>query len=72
MKGTTMKDKIKTNKTVGIPTNGVAGLALLFVSISIAYSNYVVFFGTNDLISKVMLAPSSAFVIIFLVYKAVK
>jgi hypothetical protein len=48
------------------------GLGLLFVCISIGYANYVVFFGTSDLISKLMLIPSTIFALGFLVYKAVK
>jgi len=61
--------KIKQN---GIPVNGLAGLALLFVCISIVYANYVVFFGTTGLVTKVMLIPSSLFVIAFLIYKSTK
>lgn len=52
--------------------NGLSGLALLFVCVSIGYANYVVFFGTTDLVSKLMLIPSTAFVLLFLVYKAIK
>ena len=63
-----MKKEVKS-----IPkTNGIVGLALLFVSVSIVYANYIVFFGTNDPISKIMLIPSTVFVLTFLVHKAVK
>jgi hypothetical protein len=62
----------KKNNTQGIPVHGVMGLALLFVVASIVYANYVVFFGTQGLIPKLMLIPSSIFVLAFLVHKSVK
>lgn len=76
-----MSDKNQTNnnnkpaKKVarnGIPVHGLAGLALLFVSVSIVYANYVVFFGTTGLVPKLMLIPSSLFVLAYLIYKSLK
>jgi hypothetical protein len=67
----TSTKSVKTARA-GIPVHGAAGLLFLFVVISIGYANYVVFFGTHDLVSKIMLIPSTLFALAFLVYKAVK
>lgn len=67
-----MAKKDKSTNTNGLPVTGVAGLAILFVCISIAYANYMVYFGTDDFVSKLMLLPSTLFVAAFLLYKAVK
>lgn len=56
----------------GIPTSGIAGIAILFVCVSIGYANYTVFFGVDNLIAKLMLIPSTLFVAGFLVVKALK
>lgn len=58
--------------TRGLPMHGVWGVALLIVAASILYANYRVFFGVEELIPRLMLAPSTAAVVVFLVYKAVK
>lgn len=64
--------KKPVSKPAGIPVSGWYGLALLFVCISIGYANYMVFFGTDDLISRIMLIPSTLFVVVFLLLKSVK
>lgn len=65
--------KVKEVKTVnGVPTHGVWGIGLLFTCFSIGYANYVVYFGTSGLVPKIMLIPSTLFVIVFLVIKAIK
>lgn len=64
--------KSKEVKATGVPVNGFWGVLLLIVAASIMYANYRVFFGTEDLISRIMLAPSTVAVAIFLVYKAAK
>lgn len=56
----------------GIPVHKGYGVLMLFVVVSILYANYVVFFGTEGLIPKLMLVPSTLFVGGFLVYKALK
>ena len=71
------KPKHKTDitgaiKRQGLPIHGIFGLALLFVCVSIVFANYMVYFGTSDMISKLMLLPSTLFVVIFLTIKAVK
>lgn len=60
------------NTSTTIPVSGLFGLGILFVAISIGYANYIVFFGTDDLISKIMLIPSTLFVAVFLLLKALK
>lgn len=69
----------KTNKDVaekpvvkGVPVHGLWGILLLTVCASIVYANYRVFFGVEELIPRLMLAPSSLAVVLFLVYKAAK
>lgn len=64
------KEKQEIKK--GIPVSGVAGILLLFVVVSIAYANYVVYFGTEGWLPKLMLIPSTVFVGVFLFYKAYK
>ena len=71
------KPKHKTDitgaiKRQGLPIHGIFGLALLFVCVSIVFANYMVYFGTSDIVSKLMLLPSTLFVVIFLTIKAVK
>lgn len=72
------KDKLKVaedtpvTKTTGIPVHKGWGILMLFVAVSIMYANYVVFFGTEGVIPKAMLIPSTLFVAGFLVYKAAK
>lgn len=68
-----IKDKKNVVKThSSIPVSGFSGLALLFVAASILYANYVVFFGTVGMVSKIALIPSSLFVLAFFTYKAIK
>lgn len=59
-------------KPTGLPVHKGYGILMLFVVVSIMYANYVVFFGTEGLIPKLMLIPSTIFVAGFLVYKAAK
>ena len=66
------KEKKETPIKKGIPVSGLAGILLLFVAVSIAYANYVVYFGTEGLLPKIMLIPSTLFVGVFLFYKAYK
>lgn len=72
MKNNKDSKEVKVTKTGGVPMHGIWGIALLFVCASIGYANYVVFFGTEGLVPKLMLVPSSLFVTAFLVLKAAK
>lgn len=77
MKGTTMtkNKKSKANDAPvrpSIPVDSWYGVGLLFVAISVGYANYIVFFGTDGVVPKVMLLPSTIAVGLFLVYKAFK
>ena len=71
-----MKKQVKEVKPTkvykGIPTSGIAGIGILFVSVSILFANYQVYFGVDSMVSKVMLIPSTLFVAGFLVLKALK
>jgi hypothetical protein len=72
-----MKDlKAKPVKEVkvyrGIPISGLWGIGMLFVCISIGYANYLVYFGTDDWLPKLMIVPSTIFIAYFLVTKAIK
>ena len=58
--------------TSGIPVHGAWGVALLFVVASIAFSTYMVYFGTDDVISKALLVPQALFAAAFLLIKAAK
>ncbi len=62
----------KKSVNTGMPIHKGWGIAILFVCASIAYANYVVFFGTTGMIPKIMLIPSTIFVAVFLVIKAAK
>lgn len=69
----TMAKNTKTNKpaeAVLAPKkgNGIIGMLMLLVALSIAYSSYVVWFGTNGTTPKILLAPQIAFVAATLVY----
>jgi len=70
----TKKEKITepTNKPQGVRIDGIFGVFLLFVCISVGYANFVVWFGTSDPVSKVMLIPSTLFIALFLLVKATK
>lgn len=72
MNKTKEEPKKKEIKRAGVPIHGPFGILILFVCISIAYANYVVYFGTTGLIPKIMLIPSTLFVGLFLVIKATK
>ena len=68
----TNKDTSAPEPVKGLPVHGLYGVALLFVSVSIGYANYVVYFGTEGTMPKIMLVPSTLAVAAFLVYKALK
>lgn len=61
-----------TNESPAIPVNGVWGVLLFVVCISIGYNVYLVLTGTSGLFNQVMAAPAVLFIIGFLVYKAWK
>ena len=56
----------------GLPVHGVWGILLLIAAASVMYANYRVFFGVEELIPRLMLAPSTLAVTVFLVVKAAK
>lgn len=64
----TSQDQIKR----GVPVHGLWGVLFLIVCASIIYANYRVFFGVEELIPRLMLIPSTLFVVVFFVYKAAK
>ncbi len=68
--------KRTTNKkqviNTGLPVHGLWGILLLIVCASIMYANYRVFFGVEELISRLMLIPSTLAVVTFLIYKSAK
>lgn len=66
------KETKNIKSTTGVPVHGIWGIAILFVCVSIGYANYVVFFGTQGLVPKIMLVPSTLFVTAFLILKAAK
>lgn len=59
----------KAAKKNGKKGNGIIGLLLLIVVISIAYSTYVVWFGTTGLAAKIMLVPQTIFAAVVLIWK---
>lgn len=59
----------KTTKKQAKKANGIIGLLLLLVVLSVAYSSYVVWFGTTGLVPKIMLAPQLIFAAAVLVWK---
>lgn len=59
----------KQSKTKGNKRNGIIGMLLLLVVMSVAYSSYVVWFGTTGLVPKIMLAPQMIFAAAVLVWK---
>lgn len=80
---TTMKKNTNTNETAapkqtknkGKKGNGILGMLMLLVVLSIAYSSYVVWFGTTGLVPKIMLAPQMTFaaaIAIYAFWKATK
>lgn len=76
----TMQKTNKTPNTVeaivperkGLPTSGAWGVFYLFMCVSVGYANFVVYFGTTDMVSKIMLIPSTVGVALFLLYKSMK
>lgn len=59
----------KTAKNSNNKANGIIGLLMLLVVLSIAYSSYVVWFGTTGLTAKIMLAPQMIFAAVILIKK---
>jgi len=72
------KNNKKSEKTeptqirTGVPVHGLWGILILIVCASIIYANYRVFFGVEELIPRLMLAPSTLAVFGFLIYKSTK
>jgi hypothetical protein len=64
-----MQSPIK-NKNINIKT--AAWFTMLLVVGSIAFSSYIVYFGTTDLVAKIMLVPQITFALGVLVYKFTK
>lgn len=62
----------KAKRTGGIPVTGIWGFLLLLVAVSVMYANYRVFFGVDELVPRIMLAPSTLAVVVFLIYKSTK
>jgi hypothetical protein len=63
------KDESTARKPHSIPVGGYWGILMAFVVLSIAYSTYVVAFGTIGLTPKLMLAPQAIFAAVVLLYK---
>lgn len=59
----------KAAKNSNDKANGIIGLLMLLVVLSIAYSTYVVWFGTTGLVPKVLLAPQLIFAAVVLIKK---
>lgn len=59
----------KAAKSNNNKRNGILGLLMLLVVLSIAYSSYVVWFGTTGLAAKIMLAPQILFAAAVLIWK---
>lgn len=59
----------KAAKKQGNKASGIIGVLLLLVVLSIAFSSYIVWFGTQGLASKIMLAPQIVFAAVVLVWK---
>lgn len=71
--GTSKRQKTASKvKPSGVPVHGLWGVLLLIVCASIMYANYRVFFGVEELIPRIMLAPSTLAVVAFLIYKSAK
>jgi hypothetical protein len=68
------KESVTPNtKAAALPLNGMIGFGLFLVCVSIAYANYMVFFGTDfDWINTALLTPSTIFVAGLALYKFVK
>jgi hypothetical protein len=61
----------KTKAT--LPLNGFMGFGLFLVCVSIAYANYMVFFGTEfSIVNTLLLTPSTLFVATLALYKFIK
>lgn len=71
-KVTTPQEPVTKTTNRGVPVTGVWGVLLLIVCASIIYANYRVFFGVEELIPRLMLAPSTFAVVVFLIYKSAK
>lgn len=75
----TMSKNTKKNTEVAAPKkagkntkdkrNAIIGLLLLLVVMSVAYSTYVVWFGTTGLVPKILLAPQMIFAAAVLIWK---
>lgn len=52
--------------------SAIIGVGLVFTVVSIAYSSYIVWFGTTGAVPKVMLAPQMVLAAGFVIYKFTK
>lgn len=59
----------RTSNPLDIPA---IGLLMTFVFVSIAYSTYVVYFGTIGTVPKLMLIPQAAFGALLFLYKFIR
>lgn len=67
-------NKTNTTESVKTPRNfdRPMSLLMLFVVASIAYSTYVVYFGTIGIVPKIMLVPQALFAAIVAIHKFTK
>lgn len=65
---------MKTTKTIKPPRNyaSLIGMLQVFVLVSIGYSTYIVFLGTQGVAPKVMLVPQALWGSILVIKKFVK
>lgn len=61
-----------TQSVPAIPVNGIWGVLLFVVCISIGYNTFLVLTGTDGLLNQIMSAPGVLFIIGFMLYKAWK
>lgn len=71
-KTTTDNKSDKAVKKEGDALITLGWLAMLFVVGSIAFSSYMVFFGTDSTVARAMLAPQVLFAASVMIYKFVK
>lgn len=67
--GNKKQSKNNTDKPSKQKLNGIIGLLQLLVVISVAYSSYVVWFGTTGLAEKIMLVPQMTYAAVVLIRK---
>lgn len=57
------------NKSEGSSLRSIAWLGMLFVVLSIGFSSYMVYFGSDNMLAKIMLIPQVAFAAAVAIYK---